>query len=483
MKSSSLRLLGLPMLMGLWLALSGADQGCWVVEPDCGALDEAACLERADCRAIYTELYWTDDAPALRCLPGDGLRCVVPEPVFERCEVRPVCAGLDEGACLGEGACQAVYGYSEDWYLLDGPGTRCGGARCIEPPETFIECVEAGSDYCQGLDETECQRRVGCEAEYDWPGCYDREGETLCWDGMPNYRGCRLAGGGECRTDWDCYAFYGPGDDGAPRPGCEDFYFTCEQGRCVEHCQEPVGCRDDSECDAGERCEIRCGNGWCQGACVPAEEDCQVTGCPAGQVCEVMCWDCAPGTDCEGGCTARCVPDQPTCFGDQDCPEGMYCAGDFCDPAQCGGVCLPLETQGCGGDAECAPGERCEVHCGFGLCRGECVPAGEPVWFQFEPMQCVETPWEADQARQPEAYLHCMVDCGPDRDCGLGFEEICRVQTFLALQGVPALDLRNVHYPYAVCQACGVCPRGNVVYALVDSAFAEFMLRLGFLPY
>jgi len=520
MKRFSSLTMALPALLGLWVVLSGADQGCYLVQEECGDLDEAACLERADCRPIYSELLY--DQVGLRCGPEDGARCINPEPVFEGCEERPTCAGLDEGGCLSEPSCQAVYGYPDEYWLLDGMNTRCGATRCLEPPEVFLECVEAGADFCAGLDEGECLRRPACEPEYDDPGC---DGDR-CWDGMPFYSGCHLRGGSECRTDSDCYAYYGPAEDGAPSPACYNWYMTCEAGRCVEHCEEPVGCQSDADCLAGERCEVRCGNGWCEGACVPVGEDCQVTGCPVGQVCEVMCYDCAPGTDCEAGCFGTCVPEAvgcqsdadcpsgeicqlmpcdcmegdpdcldrcrevggvcvpqtPICYGDQDCPEGFYCAGDFCDPAMCGGMCVPREP-GCGEDVQCAPGERCEVQCGNGWCQGVCVPAEELAWVEFEPMQCVETPWEADLAARPELYMGCMIDCCPECDCLGGVDELCVLGTFLADLGVVAQDLRHVRYGVAVCEACGVCPRGDAFYALVPGRDVELLLRLGFEAY
>jgi Cys-rich repeat protein len=633
MKRFTSTMLALPMLLGLWMVLSGADQGCYLVGEDCVGLDEAACLERTDCRAIYSEVLYDGSQNGLRCGPEYGVRCVGPDPVFEGCEEKPTCAGMDEGSCLSEPSCQAVYGYSDEYYMLGGLAPRCGATRCLEPPEVFIDCVEAGVDFCAGLDEPECLRRPACEAEYDYPGC---EGDT-CWDGTPTYRDCHLRGGTECVVDEDCYSNY-PMDD--LMPPCENWRLACEAGVCVEHCDEPVGCQSDAECAAGERCEIRCGNGWCEGVCVPAEttctsneecpagfecifdacpdcppdalcapcagtcqpastecwsdadcaagemcqidswcedgtwcgpgvcvpvnQDCQFTGCPAGEVCEVTCYDCAPGTDCEGGCVGTCVPENqgcqadsdcpsgyvcqfmpcdcldtdpncfekcrelggicvpntndcqvtgcpegyecqvacpdcgpevdcegqcfgtcqpvtPTCFGDQDCPEGFYCAGDFCDPTVCGGVCLPRQ-EGCGSDAECAPGERCDVYCGNGWCQGSCVAVQDITWVQFEPMQCVETPWEADRAANPELYAGCMLDCGPAGDCW-GFDELCVLGTYLANLGIVAQDLRHVSYGVDVCEACGVCARGDVFYALVGSQDVELLLGLGFQLY
>jgi len=98
-------------------------------------------------------------------------------------------------------------------------------------------------------------------------------------------------------------------------------------------------------------------------------------------------------------------------------------------------------------------------------------------------VQCVETPWEADLAANPGLYMGCMMDCCPECDCEGGVDELCVLSTYLANLGVAAQDLRHVLYGQAVCEACGVCPRGDVFYVLVGAQDVELMLRLGFLLY
>ena len=98
-------------LVMLWVALAGADRGCFTVAPECEGLDEAACLENEDCRAVYQQVDYAEEANGQRCLgSGDGLRCIIPEPVFDHCEARPDCSSFGEEQCLSEPACQAVYG-------------------------------------------------------------------------------------------------------------------------------------------------------------------------------------------------------------------------------------------------------------------------------------------------------------------------------------------------------------------------------------
>jgi hypothetical protein len=201
--NKAIRLVG---LMALWVTLAGADRGCFVVD------------------------------------------------------YQGTCASLDETACLENQACQAVYGYPEEW-LVDGLSPRCGEAlRCLPPEEVFIECLDASADPCAGKSESECWRRPACEAVYSYGGC-DQE---KCWDGV-SYQGCRRRGP-QCQTDEDCYAVYG-----RPSPDCINSRLSCEDGVCVEHCDEK-DCNYDADCGEGRFCD------------------------PLPNV------DCAPGQNCPGHC-------------------------------------------------------------------------------------------------------------------------------------------------------------------------------------
>ena len=314
----------------LWLVLAGADRGCFYVAPDCAELGEQACIDDEDCQPVYAYPNRQDYGCG-----SDELRCIGAEPEFDYCEEIPDCEGLGEQACLAEGACQAIYGYPDDVWAygdLEGGGDRpsCApGTRCMLPPEEFIECISADADPCEGLGEEECWRRPVCEAEYSYGGCTDE----YCWDGY-SYEGCHLLAD-ECRTAEDCYLY----NDDVAEPGCANSYFTCEAGQCVFHC-ETGECSTDAECAEGERCEIYCGNGWCDGVCVPDEYECQTDDdCDDGQYCEPL-----PNVDCWLGepCPGTCQP-------------GVW---TFNEPMQCGGN--PWEI-----DAQQNPSRyaECEVDC------------------------------------------------------------------------------------------------------------------------
>ncbi len=321
-------------LVILWLALAGADRGCFTISV-CDGLDEAACLENEDCRPVYQQVDYGEDANGLRCLGGDGLRCIVPEPVFDHCEKKPDCGSLDEEQCLSEPACQAVYGYPADW-LVDGQVPRClDGLRCIPPDPIFLECLDAGADPCDGLEESACLLRPACEPVYSPGGC----SEDVCWDGS-SYEGCRLRQA-QCQTDQDCYAVYG-----APSPDCMNWWLTCEAGVCVEHC-DTGGCQVDADCLAGQHCEVRCGNGWCEGVCVDDEWECTTDAeCGPDRFCEPLPnVDCIPGAACPGTCRDGAwmqfapvlCPQAPWLEDEAQNPERYYgCYYDCCPECDCG---------------------------------------------------------------------------------------------------------------------------------------------------
>ncbi|RME23124.1 MAG: hypothetical protein D6806_11800 [Deltaproteobacteria bacterium] len=426
-----------------WVALLGADRGCFQTVP-CSELGEQACIEDPDCRPVYRQPLYDEAGNTLRCLGEDGMRCLPDEQVFDHCEQRPDCEGLDEQECLAEPECQAVYAYDESM-LFDGASPRCGdGTRCMEPELVFVECLDADADPCQGLSESECSQRPACEPVYSPGGC---EGD-VCWDGY-TYEGCRMKSD-QCRTDEDCYALYG-----APDPACGNWRLSCEQGVCVEHCDE-TGCTDDTQCADGERCEVRCGNGWCEGVCVPVEQDCRTTGCPEGYTCQEFCLDwcdeTVPDPDC---CSATCVPDEPgpDCLNNSDCGTS--------------GICEPLPNVDC-----LVIGQDCP-----GTCR-------EGAWMQFRPVLCPASPWEQDERQNPERYEACYTECLPGLPCESdSYNEICRVHTFLLSVGVFAYDIRDVRVDEVVCDSCWGCPRGDTIFVLVAPEDAQILVDLGFFPF
>jgi hypothetical protein len=148
------------------------------------------------------------------------------------------CAQLDEAGCLSEDACKPVYGYPDGWYTYRG-NQDCGyGLRCLVEPDVFLQCLSQEADPCAGLEELECLQR-------------------------PDY----------CRPEYaDCLG----GD-------CDSPYQGCSPADGPAH----TGCRDDGDCDRGERCEISCSDYVCAGVCIQEKVGCESdSDCPEGFYCE-----------------------------------------------------------------------------------------------------------------------------------------------------------------------------------------------------
>lgn len=169
----------------------------------------------------------------------------------------------------------------------------------------------------------------------------------------------------------------------------------CEQGKCVP---KLVGCKSDSECQSGQRCDTS------NGLCFPITSDClSDNDCKEGEVC--ITGDCKikEGGACSStsgcGVLLKCIANkcQPSttvdCRADGDCAQGQTCEDQRCR----GGEGIP-----CKSNAEC----RSQFVCSKGSCSQPC---------QFNE-NCVKDK-EACRMRT------CITTCQADGDCGDG--EVC----------------------------------------------------------
>jgi len=141
--------------------------------------------------------------------------------------------------------------------------------------------------------------------------------------------------------------------------GCGPKYPDCENdGHCKEHGEYCVDkkcrkCRDDSHCNAANKCKICDSNTYtCEhrpGCCMNDLD------CPNGR-----CWISV------GQETGNCGPQ---CKSDADCPPDQYCEVNVCRP-----------KAECKTDGDCGPDEECVN----GKCEKKKTCQLEPIYFDFD---------------------------------------------------------------------------------------------------
>lgn len=233
-------------------------------------------------------------------------------------------------------------------------------------------CTAAG--FCGPCESSgQCRLKERCDPEARV--CVPREGwGTECTASTDCTLGlwCRQ---GLCRVRADVVLCpSGTRDDCPPAQRCNTADFVCE---------EDLGCVEDADCGAGERCNP--GLHACVPRCTEATEA-QV--CASGERCaEGLCVQCEEDVECGPGlsCDAagRCVA-APRCYSDRDCTVPLACHVPS-------GACLP-RLPPCTSDEGCATDQRCDVG------TGACVPrACQPD--AFEPNGSVSTAWAVSASR------------------------------------------------------------------------------------
>jgi len=307
----------------------------------------------------------------------------------------------------------------------------CGGEECFPTGCSGEICASEQMDSdCQWLPEYECLKFSVCGNFGPGGGCAWRETEAYleCLGGMGLPE--EICGNGK---DDDC--------DGIVDNGCM------------------TGCETDADCPLGESCEIYCGNGWCEGVCVPdnPENLCE----EEGGECIPIYWD-EPGDwgMCPDGMAEvdlpGCGDDAICCFKKENpCVE----AGGFCSLISEDGVfwgCPPgsdeVDLGGCdGGSVCCMPfeppecGGVCECYDLYGnnfteLCPLLCIGCGN--YWSCEAGSCVE-----NCGFIPEEAYECMPVCEPeicgdgiDNDCDGEIDENCAGQLCGPFPGLPGCD-------------------------------------------
>jgi Cys-rich repeat protein len=318
-----------------------------------------------------------------------------------------VCDQLTEEACLANQTCQPVYAQT----LEDGTnGLRCApmeGTRCVNPDPVFDHCEDRPT--CQGLSEQECLENPRCQAIYggvvyngekdssgEAPRCFGSDDGTRCIGPDPEFVECVDVNQDPCLnlSEKECLA----------NPLCEAEYAMldryCEPsdaGGVSAPCSEPEfsGCHQRSA-----QCRV--------------DEDCYAYG-----PMELVAPDCMDFYfTCENGqCVFNC--NNAGCKSDADCQQGERC-DVYCGNGWCKGQCVPVE-QGCASNADCREGEFCEVppECGVydenGEQRWDCTG----VCKVKEKEECISDV-------ECQLGFICEPDCGPDGFCAGACVQGCR---------------------------------------------------------
>ncbi len=233
---------------------------------------------------------------------------------------------------------------------------------CALYPATGSDCTTTGCPSGQECVDGRCEVMRGdgrvcspCGEDSDCGGA-----GSLCIRYPDGRRYC----GASCRSDSDC---------GAPTLVCAPLRGGGAQ--CAQRlgmgfsCDEPVmpgGCRADTDCPAGQRCDTA------MGECVEPMPG------PRAMLGE----SCEDGDDCQSG---RCVatPEGNVCsetcdwLSPDSCPAGFYCDGQT--GGRCGdGFCVPggagalAAGSGCSSNTDCA-----SLFCLDGVCGVPCDPGGQ----------------------------------------------------------------------------------------------------------
>jgi hypothetical protein len=376
------------------------------VEPSvCASLNELACRERIDCKAVYGGGSADGGAAYVRCAVV-GASCS--GSICDACPegTKPILdsAGCDTCQCQGENCPAPACGACPDGTkpVLDPKG--CDTCRCTPStcgPVCTIECPNGNVLDADGCPTCQC-KPTACPAPKPCPLCVT--GYVTDANGCQT---CECTPGIACDSEVDCRPDLSCQPD--PTDPCNDPAALCVRpGRrfclpsptCTSHAECPAGqyctvncepgkpcitmlgqcrsvCRADADCSSGQICQpdptdpcnsdptLQCfapGRRTCQ----PAPTSCTSHAeCPAGEYCTVSC---EPGKPCDG-MLGRC---QPVCRADADCSSGQTCQPDPTDPCnsdptiQCFApgrrTCQPAPTS-CMSHAECPSGQYCTVNC------------------------------------------------------------------------------------------------------------------------
>jgi hypothetical protein len=349
------------------------------------------------------------------------------------CPAVPACSAdtdCQSGVCVDGGchpACPAGF-------VRKLPFPACGTCVLVPPQLTF--CQVAG-DCASGED---CVGVTSCLK----PPCTDPTTcPAACVGGVCPCMGVCRPSATTCKTDFTpttpCAGMWlslGEDASGCPLPPscvCPGGSISLD-GKCGDLCGGiscPMPDPAAQVCPAGSHLDTTyphcCGLCVVDDPCAAARTACQTMTCGAGSACQPL--------RTATGCTATCVPTEPRCVIDSDCPNGLVCStknGDCLSgcsptstmpcPAICYGRCI---AEACRVDADCALGAHCDATAAICIPNTlrACTSAADCTAVEDCKQQCIPSPTCAGTACADVCVSVCRAkSCLATSDCPSGTE-------------------------------------------------------------
>lgn len=278
----------------------------------------------------------------------------------QTCEHTPSNAACDDGLyCNGVETCHEALGCQPGTPPNCDDGVTCTDDSCNEAGDSCEHVPDNGDCddglFCNGSES--CHQTLGCQPGIS-PNCAD---DVTCTDDNCENNACvHIPNDGNCADDGlfcsgaeVCHPIDGCLSVGDPCPvgqHCNEGTETCGECSIDAHCDDGVGCTDDT-CELGG-CVYTTNNAHCPDDSIF---------CNGSEYCDLML-DCrSTGNPCSAEFVCRESDDScVACLVDADCDEGT----PFCVLAP--GICVQCMT-----DADCDEGEPCIVGhtCVEGACQ------------------------------------------------------------------------------------------------------------------
>ncbi len=286
-----------------------------------------------------------------------------------------------------------------------GSGFFCDQGRCAGiVAQAEVAQDGAPSDETQGEKSSSCP--VSCKLDRDCSGCSG--GFTACRTAM-NGKVCGLPASTGCKSDSEC----GAGQ-------------RCEAGKC-EAIPEKTGCTSNQDCQQGERCN----NGACQSndqtcttkADCDSGQICQNGNCrqPVNQECETSN-DCARGERCVRG---KCQDTNASCSIKRDCAAKQDCINGTCQDSETNNNNNNTnsnsntngnnnQTTSCKSSEDCPEGKYCNTN--LGTCLPSVTSSSCTEQSDCGDSSCVHSGMGCKCLNTPEG-MRCVANCLKDEDC------------------------------------------------------------------